>query len=137
MGYAGDISPQQAWDLLREDENAVLVDVRTVGEWGAVGIPDVSSLDRPAYFIEWVDGRGSRHPDFIGALRASGVASGPIVFLCRSGNRSIGAAEAATAAGLGPAYNVLEGFEGAVGPDGQRTVNGWKVLGLPWKQSAE
>ncbi len=33
--------------------------------------------------------------------------------ICRSGVRSIAAAEAATAAGIAPAYNVVEGFEGA------------------------
>lgn len=33
------------------------------------------------------------------------------MFLCRSGNRSIGAAEAATDAGIAPSYNVLDGFE--------------------------
>ena len=34
-----------------------------------------------------------------------------MIFLCRSGNRSIGAAEAATEAGIAPSYNVLDGFE--------------------------
>jgi rhodanese-related sulfurtransferase len=57
-----------------------------------------------------------------------------IYFVCRSGVRSIAAAEAATAAGLGPAYNVLEGFEGPHDAAGHRTVAGWKVAGLPWKQ---
>ena len=55
----------------------------------------------------------------------------PVVFLCRSGQRSIGAARAARAAGLGPSYNVLEGFEGAQGFSGLRDVEGWKVRGLP------
>ena len=36
----------------------------------------------------------------------------PVYFLCRSGVRSIAAAEAATAAGLGPAYNVARGLRG-------------------------
>ena len=42
----------------------------------------------------------------------------PVVFLCRSGNRSIGAAEAATAAGIAPSYNVLDGFEGNLDTQG-------------------
>jgi rhodanese-related sulfurtransferase len=135
MTYAGDITPQQAWDLLREDENAVLVDVRTQGEWDQIGIPDISELAKPAHFIQWVDGRGTRNANFVDDLRKAGVEGGPVVFLCRSGQRSVHAANAATAAGIEPAYNVLEGFEGAVGAAGQRDVNGWKVLGLPWKQS--
>ena len=42
--------------------------------------------------------------------------------------------EALTDAGLGPAFNVLEGFEGPHDAEGHRTVGGWKVAGLPWRQ---
>ena len=59
----------------------------------------------------------------------------PVAFLCRSGNRSIGAAEAATEAGFGPAYNILDGFEGNLDERGHRGATGWKAVGLPWKQS--
>ena len=33
-----------------------------------------------------------------------------------------------------PAFNVLEGFEGPHDAEGHRTVGGWKVAGLPWRQ---
>ena len=135
MSYAGDITPQQAWDLLRDDPNAVLVDVRTDGEWRAIGIPDTAEIGKAPIFIEWVNNFGQRNQSFVDDLRANGVKAGPVVFLCRSGQRSVHTAIAATAAGIEPSYNVLEGFEGAVGPSGQRDVEGWKVLGLPWKQS--
>ncbi|MBJ8348546.1 rhodanese-like domain-containing protein [Antrihabitans sp. YC2-6] len=135
MSYAGDITPQQAWDLLRDDPNAVLVDVRTDGEWRAIGIPDTAEIGKAPIFIEWVNNFGQRNQSFVDDLRANGVEAGPVVFLCRSGQRSVHTAIAATAAGIEPSYNVLEGFEGAVGPSGQRDVEGWKVLGLPWKQS--
>ncbi len=134
MSYAGDITPQQAWDLLRDNPDAVLVDVRTEAEWAAVGVPDIAELDRPLHLVQWVDARGVRNPDFLAELLAAGVRpeSGPVVFLCRSGQRSMYAATAATAAGIVPSYNVIQGFEGAVGPAGRRDVEGWKVLGLPW-----
>ena len=45
-GYAGDLTPAQAWDLLASDERAVLVDVRTEAEWRYVGVPDVAGLGR-------------------------------------------------------------------------------------------
>ncbi len=33
------------------------------------------------------------------------------------------------------AFNILDGFEGAVDPEGHRgTTAGWKVSGLPWRQ---
>jgi rhodanese-related sulfurtransferase len=136
-GYAGDLTPQQAWELLEHDERALLVDVRTDGEWAAIGVPDTSTTGRPAAFVEWVDGTGRPNPAFVDELRASGLEPGderPVVFLCRSGVRSVGAAKLATAAGLGPAYNVLDGFEGGVGPDGQRGATGWRAAGLPWRQ---
>jgi len=130
--YAGDVTPQEAWDMVRD--GALLVDVRTVGEWEQIGVPDTSSLETETHFIEWVRAGGVPNPEFADQLSATGVEPGtPIVFLCRSGQRSIGAAITATRLGLGPAYNVLEGFEGAPGTTGERDIEGWKVAGLPWK----
>lgn len=134
MTYAGDITPQQAWELLRDNPDAVLVDVRTEGEWRAIGIPDTAELGKKPVFIEWVNNSGQRNQTFVDDLRAAGVTQGPVVFLCRSGQRSVHTAVAATAAGIAPSYNVLEGFEGPIGPAGRRDIEGWKVLGLPWKQ---
>ena len=50
------------------------------------------------------------------------------------GVRSVAAARAATAAGLGPAYNIVHGFEGPHDELGHRSVAGWKNEGLPWRQ---
>ena len=137
MSYAGDLTPQQAWDLLTSDQSAVLVDVRTDAEWRYVGIPDSARIDGRAALVEWVSYPSGRpNPQFLKQLAEAGVGAGrPVVFLCRSGVRSIAAAQAATAAGLGPAYNVLEGFEGDVGPDGHRGHTGWRAAGLPWRQA--
>jgi rhodanese-related sulfurtransferase len=58
-----------------------------------------------------------------------------IYFICRSGQRSLAAAQAAQAAGFPHAYNVAEGFEGGVDAQGHRGVAaGWKAKGLPWRQ---
>lgn len=138
-GYAGDLSPEQAWQLLADHDNALLVDVRTQAEWAYVGVPDTAALGRAIELVEWVSfPDGAANTDFVDELRQIGLerADGrPIVFLCRSGVRSIGAARAATAAGLGPAYNVLDGFEGGLDDDGHRGSSGWRAAGLPWKQS--
>ena len=132
-GYAGDITPQQAWDLLEQDPGAVLVDVRTAAEWRAIGVPVLDSLGKRTVLAQWVLADGRPNPSFLAELEDAGVRAGrPVVFLCRSGQRSIGAARLATAAGIGPSYNVLEGFEGAPGPDGVRDREGWKIRGLPW-----
>ncbi len=136
MTYAGDLTPAEAWDLLAEHPDAVLVDVRTEPEWRFVGVPDASSLGKRAALIEWVTyPTMTPNEDFVQQLLAAGVTPGqPIVMLCRSGQRSIAAAIAATSAGLGPAYNILEGFEGGTDQDGHRGAVGWKAAGLPWRQ---
>lgn len=133
-GYAGDLDPQEAWELLATTENAVLVDVRTDAEWRFVGVPDTSSLNKGALLVEWNTAAG-HNPDFLEELKAHGVTQGPVLFLCRSGVRSVAAAQAATAAGIEPAYNITEGFEGPLDDAGHRGGAGWKATGLPWRQS--
>ncbi|NGP06151.1 rhodanese-like domain-containing protein [Rhodococcus sp. 14C212] len=136
MSYAGDITPQQAWELLRENPDAVLVDVRTDAEWKYVGVPETSPIGRRTVFVEWVRyPDGARNGGFVEQLKDAGVTGGPIVFLCRSGHRSIAAAEAATAAGLAPSYNIVEGFEGGLDAERHRGAEGWRAAGLPWRQS--
>ena len=135
-GYAGDLDPQEAWELLATNPDAVLVDVRTDAEWRFVGVPDTSSLNKGALLVEWNTAAG-RNPDFLDELAAHGVTpgAGPVLFLCRSGVRSVAAAQAATAAGIAPAYNITEGFEGPLDDAGHRGGAGWKATGLPWRQS--
>jgi rhodanese-related sulfurtransferase len=135
--YAGDITPEQAWKLLSENPEAVLVDVRTDAEWRFVGVPDLASLGRDVVYIEWNAADGKRNDHFVSDL-VEHVPPGddrPVVFLCRSGNRSIGAAEAATEAGITPSYNVIDGFEGQLDGDNHRGGGGWRAIGLPWKQT--
>jgi rhodanese-related sulfurtransferase len=139
VSYAGDITPDQSWKLLSDNPDAVLVDVRTDAEWRFVGVPDLSSLGREVVFIEWNRSDGQHNDNFLTELqdRIAPAASGgerPVVFLCRSGNRSIGAAEVATEAGITPSYNMLDGFEGQLDAEGHRGRTGWRAIGLPWKQ---
>ena len=129
MNYAGDLSPTAAWEQIAA--GAVLVDVRTEGEWAHIGVPDVSTLDVEPVFIQWNLGSGANNPQFLADLQAAVPTNKPLVVLCRSGARSIAAAEAATAAGY-TAYNVLEGFEGVPDRYGDRVVNGWRNSQLPW-----
>ena len=139
MSYAGDITPEEAWKLLSDNPDAVLVDCRTDAEWRFVGVPDLSSLQRDVVYLEWNTTDGKHNDDFVDdLLHEIGVARSkerPVVFLCRSGNRSIGAAEAATEAGIAPSYNVLDGFEGNLDERKHRGGTGWKAVGLPWRQS--
>lgn len=135
--YAGDISPKEAWDILEKDPKAVLVDVRTHAEWAYVGLPDVSGVGKELHMISWIlFPKGEVNTEFTDDLEDQVPdKDATVLFLCRSGVRSIAAAEAATAAGYGKAYNILTGFEGDKDGDQHRgTVGGWKVEGLPWVQ---
>jgi rhodanese-related sulfurtransferase len=124
--YAGDLTASAAFELVRDNPDAVLVDVRTTAEWAHVGVPDLSELGKVVVFLEWQQGpQRSLNPAFVDELKQAVPPDVPVVMICRSGVRSVAAAHAATAAGLGPAYNVLEGFEGA---------GGWQRNGLPWGQ---
>lgn len=136
LGYEKNVSPSEAYAELQADPLAVLVDVRTSAEWSYVGLPDLSQVGKRVIALEWQHfPDGTLNTSFVEQLREAGVDGGnPVYFLCRSGVRSAAAAKAATAAGLGPAYNISDGFEGQLGSDGHRAVAGWKAEGLPWRQ---
>jgi rhodanese-related sulfurtransferase len=134
--YKGDVTPIEAWDLLQNDENAVLVDVRTLAEWKCVGVADLSPLLKDNIYIEWVSfPEGIPNGNFLSDLeKAVPNKEASIYFLCRTGVRSVGAAIAATGAGYQNSHNVLQGFEGGPDDKGHRgRMTGWQGHDLPWK----
>ena len=137
MTYAGDLTPLEAWEKLENNPDAVLVDCRTQAEWSFVGVPDLEVLGKRTIFAEWTTfPEGRRNEQFVALLGEGGVTGEKeVIFLCRAGHRSIGAAEAATADGIGKAYNVVDGFEGALDSNDHRGASGWRAENLPWRQS--
>ncbi len=137
--YAGDLSPHEAWDLLCREPEAQLVDVRTAAEWNFVGTPDISSIGRKLHCLEWQSFPDmSKNPQFAAEAREAlgGRKDVPVLFLCRSGGRSLAAAMAMTAAGYTRSYNIAGGFEGDLDLERHRgKQSGWKAAGLPWKQT--
>ncbi len=140
----GSVNPSEAWDRLGQSPDAVLVDVRTQAEWSFVGVPDLTGLDKAPVCVEWaVYPDMSKNPRFVAALmeELGGTVPSEYYFLCRSGARSLRAAEAVaeylSATGQEAAcFNVAEGFEGDLDPQGHRGGrNGWKARGLAWRQS--
>ena len=140
----GNVEPTEAWQILRDNPRAVLVDVRTRAEWGFVGVPDLTGLHRSPLFVEWAVYPGmSINPRFVAEVREAVGPDAPdtYLFLCRSGVRSLHAAHAVASdlADTGQAaacLNVVEGFEGDLSVKGQRgSLNGWKARGLAWRQT--
>jgi rhodanese-related sulfurtransferase len=135
-----EISSQQAWEILEDDPQAVLLDVRTSVEYEYVGHP------LNAMHVPWMDA-----PDwnidagFVAKVREALVTrSGPdqnlestvILAICRSGKRSQAAAEELASHGFNHLYNIEDGFEGDMDNNKHRsTINGWRHANLPWEQS--
>ena len=135
--YAGDVSPDKAWQGLGADSRSVLVDVRTRPEWQFVGVPDLSGIGKQVAAVSWQVYPGmERNPQFEEAVRSVAASPDvPVYFICRSGVRSRAAAIAMTAAGYTQCYNVAGGFEGGLDEARHRGAReGWKAGGLPWVQ---
>jgi rhodanese-related sulfurtransferase len=131
------IPPRAAWQALQDSPEARLVDVRTDAEWNFVGIPDLSAMGQEPVLIPWQVYPTMRvDAGFIEHLRGVGLTpEHHLYFICRTGGRSLAAAQAAQAAGFVHAYNVADGFEGPPDGEGHRGgVAGWKAAGLPWRQ---
>lgn len=128
LPYAGALTPSEAHFLMQA--GARLVDVRTKPELLYVGRVPGSVL------VEWQTYPGNAaNPAFLEQLKDAVEPEDTLMFLCRSGVRSHGAAAAAAQAGWRDSYNVLEGFEGDKDANGHRgTVGGWRKAGLPWVQ---
>jgi len=124
MTYAGDLTLEETWAMLQDNDNAVLIDVRTEAEWDHVGIPSLDDVSKTAQFVEWNREGGVWNENFVAQAQAALAGAdkdAPIVLLCRSGARSAAAAQALTEVGYSRAYNILGGFEGPGGAGG-----GWK-----------
>lgn len=139
--YAGDVSAADAWRDLQANPDATLIDVRSEAEWAFVGVPALDTIGKAPLLVAWNEFPGGQLPDFAGRLKAALGEAGigpdaPLYFICRSGARSRNAAIVATADGYRHAYNIEQGFEGALDAARHRgTPGSWKAEGLPWVQS--
>jgi rhodanese-related sulfurtransferase len=132
-----DIEAGKVWEALKADPRAQLCDVRTDAEWNFVGVPDLQEIGRETVLIPWqLYPTMQRNASFLDHLQQAGLTpETPVYFICRSGARSMAAAQAAAAAGYKSVSNVAEGFEGPPDAEGHRgQVAGWKAAGLPWRQ---
>lgn len=139
-----EVGPKEAWDILEHDLSAVLIDVRSRAEWTFVGLPDLELLGKSSIQVEWKSFPDMHeNPNFLSELaqHLGEAAPSTMLFLCRSGGRSLSAARvvAQSYAQVGrpvTCVNVAEGFEGDLNAKKHRgTLSGWKARGLPWRQS--
>ena len=129
-----EVNPKQAWNILREKPTAILLDVRSKVEFDYVGHP-VDAVHVPIQEApDW-----QTDPDFVQkVIERLGESSRDITILtiCRSGKRSMLAAQLLEAQGYTHTANIAEGFEGDLDENRHRgNVNGWRFLGLAWEQT--
>lgn len=95
-----------------------LIDIREQAEWDQTGVPEGAKRV------------STSRPDFVDAILAElgGDKSKPVAVFCRSGTRSLKAAETLAAAGF---TNVINVGDGMMGRDG--VGKGWQAAGLPLK----
>ena len=129
-----EVNPKQAWKMLQENPDAILLDVRSKVEFDYVGHP-VGAVHVPIQETpDW-----QTDPDFADkVIEQLGEASKDttVLTLCRSGKRSMLAAQLLEERGYRDTVNIAEGFEGD--PDENRhrgNLNGWRFHGLPWEQT--
>jgi len=126
------LNPKQAWDQLQNNPDTVLIDVRSAGEYTFVGHPPTAVLVPWKEAPEW-----TINPNFLNQVEdIVPTKETPVILMCRSGHRSMQAAQALEAAGYTQVANMDEGFEGDLDDNKQRSnINGWRFHQLPWQQS--
>ena len=148
LAYEGDIYPEDAASAVEED-GAYILDVRTPQEWNWVGHPGENKSGSGDYlegrvlnvaYEVYHEGYSKGdvlivNTQFVKDVERILGKDAYIITMCRSGGRSVKAAEALEAAGFTNVWNMLNGFEGQKDGDGYRTLNGWKVDGLPYNYS--
>jgi len=130
------ISPQKAFELLKNQKNSVLIDVRTNEELNFVGVVDASSFDNRMILLPWQTlPQMQQNQSFVSDLLAKVNKDSEALFLCRTGGRSNQSANLASSLGYSKCYNIINGFEGDLDSKNHRgLVNGWKASNLPWEQ---
>lgn len=147
------LSPEEAYERVQQDRDELLfLDVRDPVEIMFVGFTDEVHANIPFRQVDtsaWVDEGGhfempinENFSDDVGrALAEHGLDDDAVIItMCRSGSdRGRPSAEYLRDAGFANVYYVENGFQGdpaVEGPlEGQRVVNGWQNVGLPWSRS--
>lgn len=120
------INPQQAYEILKQDSQAVYVDVRSIPEFER-GHPE-KAINLPILHMNEETRGMAPNPDFTAVAQAILPKDQPLIVGCQVGGRSQKACEALAQLGFEKLYNVQGGFGGMPG------APGWSTLGLPVSQ---
>lgn len=126
------VSPEEAYKLY--EEGYILVDVRSEGEFveghpaGAYNVPLLHTMP---------GGARAPNPDFLRVMKAHFPTSTRLLLTCRSGQRSLRAAEMLRQEGYTDLIDQRSGFDGVRDAFGTLVERGWKASKLPISFEAE
>ena len=105
------INVLDAFDFLSKNLNSYLIDTRSDLEWKTTGIPDLSSMNKETYLINWGPVLNqSFFEEYKNFLLTRFDQKDSLFFVCRSGSRSLMAAQFAIKFGFKNSFNIYEGF---------------------------
>ena len=121
------ITAAEAFSMMQNSQEYMLIDVRTEEEWATSGIADID--ESKFLFLSWrIAPDMSINPEFSSSLEDKIKAKNmQLFFICRGGTRSNEAAEIAKNHGFNNCFNIIDGFEGS------NNGLGWKNSNLPFK----
>ena len=121
MSSVQNISSEDCFKKLNEDQNSYLIDVRSPTEWNVDGIPDEDSFEGILFKLAIRNEEGTENSNFIEDFKSLEIPKDSnIYFICKSGGRSKLAANMVAIEGYKSLFNVEDGF-----------TLGWKPKGLP------
>ncbi|MGM0534430.1 MAG: rhodanese-like domain-containing protein [Pseudomonadota bacterium] len=143
------VTASEAYELMQENDRAVLIDVRDPIEVKFTGFAEPTDIhvpwvlaDRDSFDAEARTWPMVKNADFEAQVRAELEAldvaeDDPIIVMCRSGStRSAPGADVIAEMGYSEVYSMTDGFEGGKLEEGDsrgvRAVDGWRNSGLPW-----
>ena len=105
------IKATDAFDFLSKKVDSHLIDTRSDLEWKTTGIPDLSSINKETNLINWGPVLDQTFfEQYKNFLLSSFNQNDNLLFICRSGSRSLMAAQFAIKFGFENSFNIFEGF---------------------------
>jgi rhodanese-related sulfurtransferase len=120
--------PHHAHKTLKENPEAIYLDVRTEGEF-AQGHPH-GAINIPVVFIKG-PGQMELNPEFVELVTQLLAPDKTLVVGCQAGGRSMRACQMLEEVGFVDLINVTGGFGGQRDQTGAIVVAGWRDSGLP------
>ena len=100
-----------AFDYLLKNNDSYLIDTRSDLEWKTTGIPDLSSINKETYLVNWGPILDQNFFDkYKKFLSVKFNEKDTLFFICRSGSRSLMASQLAIKFGFKNSFNIFEGF---------------------------